>query len=257
MPGPTYRIESYGRQLGIGVAGSRYVNLSAVAKENSAEVAYCIPNELICAELGRFLRLPVPPVGIVSQVRGGPLFASLNFNLTGDSLPPVNVASCVKDLPKLSAGLLIFDIWIANCDRHEENFSVDFFGNPPQMNIFDHSHALFGFAAGQGETRLMALRERLGISWTTNHPVDSGQHRHCLLDAVNDDDHFDFWLNRIKATPDFYIEAICQDAEPYGLTAREVKAAIDFLKARRDNMIKIINNNKNEFSAIQAWRLRL
>ncbi len=258
MPGAMYRIESVGRQLGIGVAQSRYVYLSAVAKENSASAApYCIPNELICGELGRFLRLPVPPVGIVSQVRGEPLFASLDFNLTGNSLPPVNVVNCVNVFPSLSAGLLLFDIWVANCDRHAGNFSVDFYGTPPQMNIFDHSHALFGYAAGQGEIRLTTLRDRLGISWTTNNPVDSGQHRHCLLDAVSDDDHFDFWLNRIRATPDFYIEEICQDAEPYGLTAQEVSTAIDFLKARRDNMKQIISNNQAEFSAIQTWRLPL
>ncbi len=253
-----YRIESFGRQLGIGVAGSRYVYLSAVAKENSAAAApYCIPNELICGELGRFLRLPVPPVGIVSQTSGGPLFASLDFNLTGNSLPPVNVANCVRVLPSLSTGLLLFDIWVANCDRHAENFSVDFYGTPPQMNIFDHSHALFGYAAGEGETRLATLRDRLGISWTTNNPVDSGQHRHCLLDVVNDDYYFSLWLDRIRATPDFYIEEICQDAAPYGLTEQEASAAIDFLKARRDSMNEIISNHQTEFSAIQAWRLPL
>ena len=35
MPNGLYKIESYGRQLGIGVAGSRYVTLTAVAKDNS------------------------------------------------------------------------------------------------------------------------------------------------------------------------------------------------------------------------------
>ncbi|MCT0201234.1 hypothetical protein KQ302_11000 [Synechococcus sp. CS-602] len=104
---------------------------------------------------------------------------------------------------------------------------------------------------------MTTLRDRLGISWTTNNPVDSGQHRHCLLDAVNDDYYFDYWLRRIRATPDFYIEEVCEDAKPYGLTAQEVAAAIDFLKARRDNMKDIISNNQAEFSAIQAWRLPL
>lgn len=183
MPKAIYRIESLGRQLGIGVAGARFVQLSAVAKDNT-QAPYCIPNELICAELGRFLRLPVPPVGIVSQSSGAPLFASLNFNLTGNSLPPVNVVKCVQQLPQLSAGLLLFDIWITNCDRHPENFSVDFLASPPQMNVFDHSHAFFGYVSGGGEARLDALRHRLGISWTTNSVVDSGRHRHCLLDVL-------------------------------------------------------------------------
>ena len=254
MSSVIYRIETLGRQLGIGVAGSRYVFLSAVAKDNQV-APYCIPNELICGELGRFLRLPVPPVGIVSQANGGPLFASLDFNLAGNSLPPVNVANCVQVLPSLSAGLLLFDIWVANCDRHAENFSVNFLASPPQMNIFDHSHALFGYATGQGEARLTALLDRLGISWTTNNPVDSGQHRHCLLDAVNVDDHFEFWLDRIQATPDFFIEEVCRDAQPYGLTLQEVDAGICFLKSRRDNLKTIIKNHQAEFSAILSWSL--
>lgn len=161
-----YRIESMGRQLGIGVAASRYVNLSAVAKENVSAAPYCIPNELICGELGRFLRLPVPPFGIVSQTSGGVRFASLDFNLAGNALPPVDIANCLRILPSLSAGLLLFDIWVANCDRHAANFSVDFLATPPQMNIFDHSHALFGYATGQGQSRLLVLMDRLGISWT-------------------------------------------------------------------------------------------
>lgn len=46
-------------------------------------------------------------------------FASLDFNLTGITLLPVDVTQCVNLLPELSAGLLLFDILIANCDRHQ------------------------------------------------------------------------------------------------------------------------------------------
>lgn len=248
-----YRIESMGRQLGIGVAASRYVNLSAVAKENVSAAPYCIPNELICGELGRFLRLPVPPFGIVSQTRGGVRFASLDFNLAGNALPPVDIANCLRILPSLSAGLLLFDIWVANCDRHAANFSVDFLATPPQMNIFDHSHALFGYATGQGQSRLSVLMNRLGVSWTTNNAVDSGRHRHCLLDTITADTDFSFWLDRIRTTPDFFIEEVCRDAQPYGLTPAEVDAAIGFLTYRRDNLLRIINSHRTEFSAIRVW----
>jgi hypothetical protein len=257
MPSALYRIESLGSHLGVGVAGSRYVCLSAVAKENGQSAPYCIPNELICGELGRFLRLPVPPVGIVTQVGGSPMVASLDFNLTGNSLPPVNVSQCLRMLPRLSAGLLLFDIWIANCDRHEANFSVDTGTTRPQMSIFDHSHALFGYAAGQGEARLTALRDRLGISWTTNNPVDSGQNRHCLLDFISTDGDFHHWLERIQSTPDFFIDEVCRDAAPYGAKPQEAQAAAGFLKYRRDNLKNIINHHRAEFTAITTWSLAL
>ena len=44
-----------------GMAG----NLPALHKWNNQNAsAYCIPNELICGELGRFIGLPIPPFGI-------------------------------------------------------------------------------------------------------------------------------------------------------------------------------------------------
>lgn len=65
------------------------------------------------------------------------------------------------------------------------------------------------------------------------------------------------WKFGWKATPDFFIEEVCQDAAPYGLAAQEVTAAIAFLKNRRDNLREIINNHREEFSAIQAWSLSI
>ena len=126
---------------------------------------YCVPNEVVCGEIGRFLGLPVPPAGVVYTPKGDDLFyASLDFNLTGNALPPVNVTKCVSVLPRESAGVLLFDILIANSDRHGRNLSVDFSAKPPRMNIFDHGHALFGKDAGNGVARLEKLSDRLGVS---------------------------------------------------------------------------------------------
>ncbi len=252
-----YKIESLGRQLGIGIAGSRYVSLSAIAKSNGPNAPYCIPSELICCELGRFIGLPIPPVAMVSEPGGGvgPVFASLDFNLAGNTLPPVDVAKCLQLLPSLSTGLLLFDIWMANCDRHPANFSVDFLSTPPQMSVFDHSHALFGYTASGGQSRLQQLRDRLGISWKTNNPVDSGKHRHCLLDSLNLDDHFAHWHDRIKLTPDFFVQDRCEAALAFGATQLEVDAAVDFILHRRDRMMSIIKESRAEFTGIKTWRL--
>ena len=95
MPTGRYRIAAVGAQLGIGVAGSVNLTIDAVAKANSANAPYCIANEMICAEIGRFLRLPIPPGGIVTSAHHPPMYASLNFNLTGVALPPVNPSLCV------------------------------------------------------------------------------------------------------------------------------------------------------------------
>jgi hypothetical protein len=239
--------------MGIGAAGSWQVRTSAVAKCNSGNVPYCIPNELICAELGRFVGLPIPPAGIIHSPNAPtPLwFASLDFNLTGNTLPPVDAARCCAELTDLSTGLLLFDIWISNSDRHAANFSVDFLANPVQMSVFDHGHALFGNNAGQGEARLRELRNRLGASGGSR----THGSRHCLLDVLSTDAYFSKWLDRIGQVPDYVIEDVCRDAVGLGITASEAATGIDFLTFRRGQLRRIIDAARNEFRRIQQWGL--
>jgi hypothetical protein len=250
-----YRLLSFDHQMGIGVADARQVTVSAVAKTNSDNAPYCVPNELICGELGRFLRLPIPPCGVfrTSQAQSSYWFASMDFNLTGNSLPPVDPQRCVKELPHECTGLLLFDVLVGNCDRHRRNFAMDSSTNPPQMSVFDHSHALFGYVHGKGADRLAALRDRLGISWSEH----GREHRHCLLDVISTDDYFDEWITRLKALPDYLIDGLCNDAAETGVSADEAGKAAVFLKHRRANMRRIIDDNQAEFRGIKTWRLPL
>jgi hypothetical protein len=256
MAGGPYRIVQFDRPLGTGVSDSWRLSVSAVAKYNEPAAApYCLPNELICGEIGRFLGLHVPPGAIVYAQGHSPAehwFASLDFNLTGNSLPPVDVDDCVAQLPDLSTGLLLFDILVANCDRHAGNFAVDFLASGgPQMSVFDHGHALFGFVPGQGLQRLTDLRDRLGASGGT---VTTGN-RHCLMDVLNTSAYFQKWLDRIRAAPNFFLEERCQAAVGLGVGDPEGFAAVDFLKYRRDNLVTILNNHRPEFRGIAQWSL--
>jgi hypothetical protein len=126
-----YKIAVQGKPVGSGAAGSIYVTVHAVAKSNQ-NIPYCVPNELICSELGRHIRLPLPPAGIIRDAaeQDGVLFASLNFNLTGNSLPPVDLKKCWNELADLSTGLIAFDVLIGNPDRSATNFAVDFCSTP-------------------------------------------------------------------------------------------------------------------------------
>lgn len=256
MAGGPYRIVQFDRPMGSGVQDSWRLSLSAVAKYNEPDSApYCLPNELICGEIGRFLGLPVPP-GAVVHAAGNPRseywFASLDFNLTGNSLPPVDVDDCVAQLPDLATGLLLFDILVVNCDRHPGNFAVDFLANGgPRMSVFDHGHALFGFAAGDGLQRLAVLRDRLGASGGS---VTTGS-RHCLLDKLATCDHFDKWLGRISAMPDFFIADLCEAAQGLGIGSAECAAAADFLRYRRDHLHSILQSHRAEFRGIAQWSL--
>ena len=247
-----YRATLLGIPLGAGVSEVQVVSIPALAKKNGLNAPYCVANEVVCGEIGRFLGLPIPPAGVVYPSKGNDLFyASLDFNLTGNTLPPVNVTKCVQLLPEMSTGVLLYDILIANSDRHGRNLSVDFASKPPTMNVFDHGHALFGKDAGQGAARLQKLKDRLSISAGSR----TAGNRHCLLDQISSDEYFDRWLDRIRQIPDFFIDDVCSELVGLGCTKGECEAAADFLKSRRANLGHIIENNRSQFTGIRAWRL--
>jgi hypothetical protein len=239
-----YRVISFEKQLG-GAAGSWNVYVGAVAKPNTPNAPYCISNELICSVIGRFLWLPVPPAGIISSPNAThPFwFASFDFNLTGNSLPPVDPAKCEAELPELCAGVVLFDVLIGNSDRHPGNLSVDLLSSPKQMNVFDHSHALCGAQAGNGKQHLLDSQDKLATGG------------HCLLKVLSTDEHFRKWIDRIKVIPDFLIEEAAEEASAYGLTPEESSQVARFLKHRRDNIEEIIKANRAEFAGITMWSL--
>lgn len=248
-----YRLASVAvRPVGQGVSGTLHVTMAAFAKPNGPNAPYCVPNEIICAGLAKLIFLPVPPSGTAAHpATKEPMFVSLDFNLTGSALPPIDPIDAVAKLPKLCAGLVLFDAWVANCDRHRGNVSVDTSSSPPQMSVFDHSHALFGYTPGGGVARLTELRDRLGL---TGGSKTKGN-RHCLLDALASDAHFLHWLTRIKEVPRFQIEEVCATATDGGATPDELAAAVDFLVHRRDTLSGIVNAHQAEFKGVKQWSL--
>lgn len=251
-----FSLLTIGSRVGVGGAlESRHASLKAIAKNNEV-LKYCISNEFICAELGRFIGLPIPPCGIV-YAQGYAVkhwFASLNFNLTADDLPPIDPEQCTGDLPDLSTGLILFDIWIANPDRHRKNVSVDLVERPPRMSVFDHSHALFGNANGAGIQRLNDLKDRLGISGGTV----TGQNRHCLLEKMATDRFFQKWYDRISAVPNYLIDDVCDGTVDLDMiTAEEAVAAKEFLIYRRNRIRGLVDANRNEFPTINQWSMML
>lgn len=254
MPGRRYRIVTVGPEVGQGVTKSHYVNVSTVAKQNGGDAPYCMPNELICAEIGQFLRLPIPPFAIVSESdpKAEPWFASLDFNLGGGTLPPIDPEQCMEMLPELSTGVLLFDILITNSDRHRGNLSMDTNATPAQMTVYDHSHAFLGREAGQAVSRLSHMQQRLGV---TGPPGTTGGNRHCFLDLVTSTKYFDKWIDRIAKIPHFLIEEVCQEASNLGISTQEAEQAEQSLKYRRDNFIQIVSDHKADFSGMTQWGL--
>ena len=215
-------------------AGAHYAELPARAKTNSKSSPYCVPNEYIYSEIGRFLRLPVVQGVVITGSGDNPKFwfAAIDFSQNEEILPAAIPEECFQDLPELCAGTILFDVLIANGDRSKNNLFLDKSSQPPQLRLFDHEWALLGTTPGQAEGRLTgSLKDRLGIP------------DHCLkslvsLQSLRNSD----WIGRIKSLPNYLVEETCQDAEQYGMTPQETEIVIGFLKKRRDRLSDLLDH---------------
>jgi hypothetical protein len=234
----------------------------AYVKHNSIAAPYCVANEIICGRLAQHVGLPVPAFcaglhQVEETADAVPSFVTMAFLRPLHSAPPVSPARarrCVKSLPFLTTGALLFDILIANGDRHHKNVHYRE-ADPEEFILFDHSHALFGNARFQVEERLNELQGRLGITGSAT----SGSTRHIFLDPLRelrDGAHIPEWVERIKSIPNWLIQSTCKEAQDLaqkdrnsGISDAERRAVVDFLSSRRTNIDAMINQHPQEL----AW----
>jgi len=190
------------------------VGVHALAKRSNSN-RFEIANEMIAMRLANFVNLPVP-AGVALEESGTTYFCSMLFAGSGQKLPPADTAKLVVRLPRLASGIVIFDTWIANGDRHEGNLSFN--ETDEDVMIFDHGQALFGQT---GSSRLADLAGSFCID-RDNHSV--------ALDLQSFVD-FDDWMDRILQLPDWHLRDIVQESRMLGVTEYEANDLFDFLRA--------------------------
>jgi hypothetical protein len=244
-----YKVISWGTAVGLTASAPLYLHISAVGKRDNTENPYCVANELVASEVGKRLRLPVPPSCVVQDGAGVPYFACLDFNLTGITLPPILPGAFAATFGDAVADILVFDAYIGNSDRHSGNLAADY--GTPRYNVFDHSHVLFGGTHHgiTGIARLTAAETSLVIDQSI------GGNRHCLIDVLADDRPMRRMLERIEGLDDYFLEDVVSAASDYGLSSSEASALLSFLKLRKSTLRQLIANNKLSFSGIGTWSL--
>lgn len=251
---PTYRIVAPLRQLP-GASENYLYEMRGAAKANTTDAPFCVANEYVAGEIGRILGLPIPPGGLVEEdaQTGDPMYVSLEFSQAGGaSLPGLSRTDLdwlINNDAATATGVLLFDIWIANADRHRGNLSLDRSRSPPVLHVYDHSHALFGVEPNSGSTRLNVAEGALGVTGNPTHPPN----RHCLLDELTTAEHMDTWINRIQQVPDFIIERLVNTLEGLGYDEGVVGHLEDFIKERRANIPSLLSNEQSEFTSITNW----
>jgi hypothetical protein len=237
-----YEIDAWGEQL-IGASAPQRCALSGVAKRNSMDTSYAVPNEFICGRLGLLIGLPVPPGAVVTTDEGKLAYVSLRFGPKGQSPPPIDPREFVEDNPNIAAGVVAFDYWIGNADRHEHNLAY-VRGEPKiPVTVFDHSHALLGVQAGAAVQRLRRM---------VDDPLVSG----VLRQHVTSSREFGAWADRISEVSSELIRDICRTViHPDGITADECTVAAEFLIHRKEHVLEKLRASKGRMPNVQQWEL--
>lgn len=240
-----YAIDVWGEELP-GASRPRRCTLSGVAKRNSEQVPYAVANEYICGRLGMLIGLPVPP-GVVATTDEDELaFVSLRFGPKEERPPPLHRPDhLVEDYPSIAAGIIAFDCWIGNPDRHQENLAYIRGEAQVPVTVFDHSHAFFGHERGKATNRLLGQ---------IDEPLISGS---ILLPHITSSREFGDWADRIRAVSDGLVRDICGAVvRPGGITEGQCAAAVKFLTHRKERILEKIRESEGAMPNVHQWPLQ-
>ena|ERR1017187_1171006 len=124
-----------------GTAETWYLELLAIGKKakSGGWQAWFPANEYICGTLGTFIGLPIPPFAMLEKRSGSVMeslwFASLDYRLAGEDMPEIHPPTVFSQLDDICLGVILFDLWIANTDRHTDNLSFDPSISPKRLNV--------------------------------------------------------------------------------------------------------------------------
>lgn len=234
----TYKIFSWGNREFEG-ANVKYEAAIQVVAKRAAGCLYTVPNEYICQELGRAIGLPIP-TGVVIDKDGEMYYSSLNFNITGHRLPPCDVLAVARDCPNLAVGIILFDIWIGNYDRHLKNMSYNTISK--SLHIFDHGNALLYPA---------------GLSNASANTGELGIGRHCLAGVITTLSDIWMWQERIDSIPEFFIRDKLRDATAMGLPQEEIEYCVRYLLRRRTELVDLVRTHRGTFRSVPVGMLDL
>jgi len=214
-----------------GDPGPVFVGVFGIAKPPKPEHPFEVANEVVCAELGRGLRLPIP-VGITAKSDSGVLhYVSFSVSQAGEKLPPANPEAIAQECAELACGVILFDLWIANADRTAGNLAYD--EDKKSLHLIDHARALFCGADWRG---------RLGT-------LDDGEliASNCLTPRIRRVDGFSMWGKRIKELPEYYIRDVLAGSQKIGVKKEDADFCVNFLLQRRKKLLTIVRKHRKKF----------
>jgi len=223
-----YKVWSWGNQRTDGQEDCiKYdVGVTTVAKRNRYQ-AYEVFNEIVCAELGRVLGLPIP-VGMVTDKDGVAYYCSGNVS-PGNEFPPADLAHLAINHPRLYCGIAAFDGWVCNPDRHGKNIFYD--ADEGSIYLIDHGSAL------------LSTRGSIHLSQNTGHlPL-----RQEFAEEARHFNSFCDWFDKIVRIPRHFIDATVREAAKVGVDINEAVETGNLLIARRSGLCRLFSSHRSSF----------
>jgi hypothetical protein len=234
-----YAINSIGNRVP-GASGAIEVQMYGIAKDDTTE-PYTVVNEYVCSRLGMAVGLPVPPATIAMDSNGKYMFVSMRFTAGLASLPPVNPAELVAGRPEVAAGIVAFDCWVGNWDRHAGN--IAFVPGVSGVSVFDHGRTLLRTPSGAGIAEIG--------KWRTQPCLFR---QSALLPHVNDHGLLTRWAERISLVTKELISDACGTAARLGAcTLAEAQAAEEFLEYRKTGVMSYLSAERGMLPRVSGW----
>jgi hypothetical protein len=197
--------------------------------------AYELANELLCTRLGLALNLPIP-VGVILERKGELYYASLHVAIDVEGFPDAtdeDLDAIAAD-EDLACGIIAFDSWLLNADRHCGNIYYD--DEDRKTFVYDHGNAFYWRTGRQG---FEDDRDHIAID------------DHCLKGRIKSLWHFDTWHKRILQIPEKFIADSVELASEFGIPKEDVSFCVDYLLSRRTRLRDIFTKEwKSEFPKV-------
>jgi hypothetical protein len=239
-----FDVALHGARIEDSSGGVSHLRLNAYARKNTPERPFAVANDFISSSLGIAAGLPVPPGTLIGVYGGGYNYASLAFGDRGDRPPPIIPPRFCEERAWEACGIIAFDQWIHNTDRHDANI-----GYIPEVavGVFDHDLALMNEAKTSGEAlSLLADSQDTPIKF------------HCLTPHVKDVSHFGEWFDRIGSVTRREIRRAVATSHSAELINAELRdALISFLEYRQTRINSFVEQTRDQYRSVDSWTLDL
>jgi hypothetical protein len=184
--------------------------------------------EFLAARLAAAIGLPVPAGEISEDIGARKAWVSAVIDYQGQEFAPERPEQAVTRQPDIAAGIFVFDVWVLNADRNEENLiSHEKLG----MWIIDHELA-FGAVQLESPELLPLLSDR-------------ELRFHVFRDLPLDEKYLREWGERIHAVPATVIKRTVTEGFLRGLYAAPVRdSLITFLLHRQNEVHRLVEQSR-------------